>query len=131
MVAVCHQLLVNSGKITPQEAEPKLDQAYRAVLEKYPDCPLAEQACLGLGKLSFDKGQWDQAALSFGQFLERYPQARQGPLAVIYLGMTYEKSGKPDVAAELYRTFLKITDPHDPRLNQARARLEGKKEVEQ
>ena len=130
MVAVCHQLLVNSGKITPHEAEPKLDQAYRAVLERYPDCPLAEQAYLGLGKLSFDKGQWDQAALYFGQFLERYPQARQGPLAVIYLGMTYERSGRPGVAAELYQTFLNITDPKDPRLNKIRASLEGKKEVE-
>jgi TolA-binding protein len=130
MLPVCYVALVRSGKIAKEEAEPKLEEAYRAVIEKYPDCPLADQAYLGLGRLNFNKGQWDRAALYFGQFLERYPRARQRSLAVVYLGMIYEKSGKPEVGADLYRTFLKITDPNDPRLNQARASLQGKREVE-
>jgi TolA-binding protein len=106
-----------------------MEQAYKAVIEKYPDCLLAEQAYFGLAMLNFHKGRWDQASLYFGQFLEGYPQSWQRPLAAVYLGMSYEKSGQPDVAADLYRTLLEIADPKDPRLEKLRASLEGKKEV--
>jgi tetratricopeptide (TPR) repeat protein len=130
LLAACYEALVGSGKITKEEGEPKIRQAYQAVIQEYPDCSLAESTYVKLGLLNLSKGEYDQAAQCLGQFVERYPQARQRPLALIYLGITYERSGKPEVAAELYRSFLKITDPNDPGLNSVRASLEGKKEVE-
>ncbi len=130
LLAACYQALIGSGRITKEEGEPKIEQAYQAVIQEYPDCSLAGSTCLKLGLLNLSKGEYDRAAHFLGQFVDRYPQARQRSLALIYMGITYEKSGKPEVAAELYRSFLKITDPNDPRLNSVRASLEGKKEVE-
>ena len=40
MLALCYETLVRSGKMTKQEAEPKIEQAHKAVVEKYPDHPV-------------------------------------------------------------------------------------------
>jgi cytochrome c-type biogenesis protein CcmH/NrfG len=74
--------------------------------------------------------RWDEAAAYLQQFVERYPQTKPWRLAVIHLGIAYEKKGQPDAAAELYRTFLQIADPDDPRIKKVRTRFEQRKEVE-
>jgi len=93
------------------------------VLEKYPDCSLAQGAYLKLGRLNLAKKQWAQAGDYFGMFLNRYPQAKQRRGVIPYLALTYEQQGKPDAAAELYR-ILGITDPADRRLKAIKARIE-------
>ena len=71
-----------------------------------------------------------QVAGYLQQFVERYPETKPWRLAVIHLGIAYEKKGQPDVAAELYRMLLGAADPQDPRIEKVRTRFEQRKEVE-
>jgi len=89
MIALCYETLARSGQMTAQEAEPKIEQAYEAVLERYPGGPLTERAVLNLGQLNFRKGQWDKAASYFGLFLEKYPNSSHWHHALVSLGITY------------------------------------------
>jgi TolA-binding protein len=129
MLALCYETLVRSGKITQESAEPKMEQAYKNVLERYSDCSLAAQTYLNLSTLYLNKGQWDQAAAYLQPFLERYPQAKQWPEALILLAITYERRGKPEIAAELYRSYLQNGSPDDPFVKMVQAKLEEQKEV--
>lgn len=131
MTGLCYEMLVRSGRMTEQEAQPKIEQAYRAVVEKYSNCPLAPETYIKLGVLNLNRGRWDEAAGYLQQFVERYPQTKPWRLVVIHLGIAYEKKGQPDAAADLYRTFLQIADPDDPRIKKVRARFDQQKEVEQ
>lgn len=130
MLAVCYETLVRSGRMTKEVAWPKLEAAYKGVLEKYLDSPSAEQAYLKLGILYLSKAEPAQAAVYFQQFLERYPRAKQWTHALILLGMTYDQRGKPEIAAELYRSYLDTANPDDPRIKLLRARLDKEQEVQ-
>ncbi len=125
MLAQCYETLARSGKVTKEEAEPKLEEAYSAVVHKYADCPLAEQTYVKLGMLNFRKGQWDQAVTSFAKYLERYPQTNRWRYVLIYLGATYERQGKREAAAELYRAYLGVADRDDPRVKLVQAKLDN------
>jgi len=130
MIGLCYRTLVGSAQISEQEAAPKIEQAYKAVIEKYTDCSLAPEAYINLGMFNLLRGRWDEGAKYLQQYVERYPETKPWPLTVIHLGIAYEKKGQPDVAAELYRTFLGATGPDDPRVENVRARFEQQKEVE-
>jgi TolA-binding protein len=130
MLAHAFEALARSGKMTKQEAEPKIEQAHRAVLERYPDCSLAAPACLALADLHLKNQRWDQAAPYLQQFLERYPQAREWANALILLGLTYERRDKPEIAAELYRSYLASATQDDPRVKMVQAKLDEGKEVQ-
>jgi tetratricopeptide (TPR) repeat protein len=123
-VGMYYEKLRDSGDLPPSEADPKIEQAYKAVIEKYPDCSSVRHACLRLGSINFGKGQWTEAAKYFELFLEKYPEDIRWHGVLYDLGRVYEKMGEPSLAAEVYRAFVEISDQNDPRVKAVKAKLE-------
>jgi len=123
LIGECYEKLRNSGKLEEAQANAKIIQAYKAVIEKYPDSSLVGHACIKLGTMNFEASQWDEAAMYFGQFLEKCPGDIQETTALYHLGRTYENMGELDTAAEVYRIFLEGAEPGDYRIETVTARL--------
>jgi len=69
LIGECYEKLRDSGKIPKSEAEPEIEKAYYAVIEKYPDCSLVGHACLKLGDMYLQKGERDKAGACLELFL--------------------------------------------------------------
>ena len=70
LIGSCYERLRSSGSLPESEANSKIEQAYEAVVEKYPDCSLVKPALQKLGWLNFKKGQLALAAEYWELFLE-------------------------------------------------------------
>jgi tetratricopeptide (TPR) repeat protein len=70
LIGECYEKLRNSGGISKAEAEPKIEQAYQAVIERYPECSLVGYACLKLSDMYLQKGSRDEAAACLELFLK-------------------------------------------------------------
>jgi len=68
-VGMYYEKLRNSGGIPKTEAAPKIEQAYQAVLEKYPESKSAPSAALKLGHLNLKRGQRAEAVIYYEIFL--------------------------------------------------------------
>ena len=65
-----YETLRNSGKIPKEQANPIIEQAYTAVLTKYPDCYVANYAAFQLAGMSAEKGDKISAIAYYKKFLE-------------------------------------------------------------
>jgi len=130
MVAECYKDLIKSGQLQESEAEAKIEQAYKAVIEKYPDCSLVGYACLKVGWRNFDKGRWATAAEYFELLLEKHPNDNQRQNILYKLGQAYENMGKLELATDIYGLFLEMSDPNDCRVENLQKRIEKFKGVE-
>jgi tetratricopeptide (TPR) repeat protein len=72
-IGLYYERLRDSGAITASEANPKIEQAYRAVVEKYPNSEPAPHIALKLARENFEKEQWKQAATYFEFYLGKFP----------------------------------------------------------
>jgi tetratricopeptide (TPR) repeat protein len=120
----CYEGLRYTGVLPESEANPRIEQAYRAVIQKYPGSELVPDAALRLGQLNFNKSQWVDAAMYFELFLEKSPDDPRWSYVLYDLGRAYEKMGKLDLAAGVYRTFIQMARPTDARIKTVKARLE-------
>ena len=68
-VGMYYEKLRNSGRLPELEANPKIEQAYQAVVEKYPDSKSVPYSALKLGHLYFKRGQLVEASLYYELFL--------------------------------------------------------------
>ncbi len=66
-VGYCYEAMVKLGEISEAEAQPVIEEAYERVLERYPDCYLADYAALQLGEMNFARGDF-AAAMSWAAF---------------------------------------------------------------
>ena len=71
LIGECYEKLRDSGAISEAEANPLIEQAYQAVIEKYPDCSLVGHACLKLGDMYLQKGSRDEAVACLELFLAK------------------------------------------------------------
>ena len=115
-IAAYYERLRNSGSLPPSQANPKIEVAYRQVVERYPNSASVNHALLELGRLHFATGKWANAAYYLSLFLEKQ-HANQAECRLLYplLGKAYENSGQLDKAQQVYRQFIGISDPTDPR----------------
>jgi len=130
MVAECYKDLIKSGQLQESEAEAKIEQAYEAVIEKYPNCSLVDNACLRLAGLNFKNERWATAAEYFELYLEAYSDDRRQQNILLNLGFAYEKMGELATAAEVYGQFIEIAGPDDCRVKNLQKRIEKLKGVE-
>jgi len=123
LIGECYENLKQLGNLPPSAADPNIVEAYKGVIEKYPDCSLVGHACLKLGTMNFGASQWDEAARYFGLFLEKRPGDVQEATALYHLGRTYENMGQFDTATEVYRMFLEKAEPGDYRIETVTAKV--------
>jgi len=126
-VGFYYEKLKKSKGASESQVDAKIKQAYKAVIEKYPDSESAPYAALRLGKLYFNKNQWPDAAYYFDLFVQidngRAPN--HVLINVLYdLGKTYKEMGKLDMAVEMYRIFIEIAAQDDPRVETVKGTLQ-------
>ncbi|MGA2071028.1 MAG: tetratricopeptide repeat protein [Sedimentisphaerales bacterium] len=115
LIGVCYERLQKSGALTEEQAYPLTEQAYKAVIEKYPDNPYAEYACTRLGWMNFNKGRWADAAHYSELFLQKCRQDDPRINETLYhLGVAYENMGNSEAALKTYRLFLDKADSTTP-----------------
>jgi tetratricopeptide (TPR) repeat protein len=131
LIAKYYERLRDTGGISKSEAEPLIEQAYQAVVEKYPDSDPARYVLLRLAWQSVDNGQWDEAANYLAMFLDRYPDAPQVPDALYRLAEAYTQIGEPGAAVCAYQEFISTARPDDRRIEAVQARLEELKGTNQ
>ena len=123
-IGMYYERLRNSGGISESEANPKIEEAYQAVVEKYPGSKSAKDACLKLGQMSFKIGQWVEAAVYFELFLEKAPDDPRAHRVMYDLGRAYEKMGQLELAAQVYKEFINTAEPNAPLVERIKSRLE-------
>ncbi|MHC4461691.1 MAG: tetratricopeptide repeat protein, partial [Planctomycetota bacterium] len=126
-VGMYYEILRNSGTLQESEANPKIEQAYKSVIEKYPDSKSAPQAALKLGRLSVDRGQWVEVAMYFELWLQKEPEGRRRSRVISTLydrGRVLEKKAEFDSAAAMYAVFISFAETGDPRVKSATDSLE-------
>ena len=69
LIGNCYEKLKYFGTLPESEADPKIEQAYQSVVEKYPDCAMVPTASLKLGHLNLKRGQKIEAYQYFEIFL--------------------------------------------------------------
>lgn len=119
-----YERLGHSGCIAQLQAEPKIEHAYEALIEKYPDSPDFRHAALTLAELYFREGQWPDAAAYFELLLQKYPPD-QRPASILYkLARAYEEMGQFGLAEQFYGEFIESAYPTDPRIEDVKIKLE-------
>ena len=122
-----YESLRDSGGIPESEADLKIQQAYQAVVEKYPDSQSAPFAALKLGQINLAKRQWPDVAYYLELFV--YQEDGEKPYflftgALYDLGQAYEQLDMLDRAIEVYGVFMQTADPDDSRIKTVKAKLE-------
>jgi len=74
LVARYYEKLRDSGAIAEAEANPRIKEAYQAVVENYPDNRWVETALLKLGRMCLEEDQLVDAIMYFEMFLEKSPE---------------------------------------------------------
>ncbi|MHC4545586.1 MAG: LamG-like jellyroll fold domain-containing protein [Planctomycetota bacterium] len=69
LVGKNYEILRDSNSVTESEANPKIEQAYKGVVEKYPDSKSAPSAALKLARMNLLRGQRVEAAMYYELFL--------------------------------------------------------------
>jgi TolA-binding protein len=119
-----YERLGHSGRIAQSQAAPKTEQAYEALIEKYPDSPDFKHAALMLAEQYFKEGQWSDAAAYLELLLQKYPPD-QRPASTLYkLARAYDEMGQFDLAEQFYVEFIENAYPTDLRIEDAKSRLE-------
>jgi len=129
-IGQCFESLRQSGMMSVFEANKHIKQPYDVIIKKYPDCEWFKYACLKLGQISFEAGQWLEAAQYFELFLQRCPENHWRNRVLYPLGRAYDKMGQLDLAAEIYTDFIKTTDTTMLRAEKVKTRLEELRRVE-
>jgi len=124
LIGECYEKWRYSNNIPESEVNPLIEQAYKAVIEKYPDCSLVGHSCLRLAEPLLQKGEWAEAAMYFELFLEKRPEDPRRIDVLYDLGQTYEKMGEADSAAQIYRAFIETANPNNPRIETVKAKIE-------
>lgn len=126
-VGFYYEKLKKSKGPSESQLDAKIEQAYKAVIEKYPDSESAPYAALRLGKLYFNKNLWADAAYYFELFVGMNNGQTPNHVftsALYDLARSYEKMGNHDMAVAMYRIFIEIADQDDLRIETVRATLQ-------
>ena len=126
-VGMYYERLLRAGGITESEAAPKIEQAYTAVVENYPESKSAPVAALKLGQINLARRQWPDVAY----YLELFVIKEDGEAphflftgAMYDLGRAYEQLGELDRAIVVYGVFMQTAGPDDARIKTVKAKLE-------
>jgi TolA-binding protein len=117
----CYEKLRDTG--ADPNAEANMEQAFKAVIENYPDCPSDGHACLKLAGIYFSRNNPAKAAYYLELFLEKNYDDPRVPKVLYDLGGAYEQMGQLDLAVETYTKFIE-EDPNNRLVETVKAKLE-------
>jgi len=107
----------------------KYDEAERALstfVDEYPDHPLAGNANYWLGEAYYVRKDYSNAALTFAQTFQKYPQSGKAPDSLLKLGMSLAALGETADACKALHE-LKVRYPKAPEGTKQRAAKEWAK----
>lgn len=119
----CYEKLKKSGRLAASQADPKIEQAYKAVIENHPDRSVAGNAYLKLARMASEKGQLDKVAGYYEDFLNNYPKNKRYTNILFRFGRIYEKMDKLEQAAQIYQLLVKQGNPDKPLVKGAMLKL--------
>ena len=126
-IGKCYESLKDAGTLPGSEADLKIEQAYKTVLENYLDSASAIDACFKLGWLNFRKGLWPESVHYWELSREKLGVSPKDykALNILYpLGRAYEELGRFDLAVKAYSEFINVAPSIDPRVDKVKSRLE-------
>lgn len=88
----------------------KYDAAQTALkdfLATYPENDLAGNAQYWLGETYYVQGQYDEAAVAFGQGLKKYKNSKKGADSLLKMGMSLARLDKKDEACDAFANMQK------------------------
>ena len=110
----------NRAQVTNPDLENQAAQVYQEAIKslskqlgKFPDGPLAPQACFYRAEALYAIGQLSEAAGSYQPFLKQYRQHPLRPQALYGLGVAQQESNKRTEAAAIFTTFLSDYPEHE------------------
>ena len=123
MIGVCYEELTDSPDVamSVDEADLRIEAAYLAVVENWPEDCLADSACFRLGWLYFGKERWTDAIVYFEMYRQRKPDHYR---FLYMLGRAYEKIGDNELAITIYEEYLAKAREGDRRIEDVQARLD-------
>ena len=78
------------------------EQALRTFVEQYPEHPLAGNASYWLGETFYVRQDYDNAALTFAEGFQKYPQGGKAPDSLLKLGMSLAALGETGDACKAF-----------------------------
>lgn len=82
------------------------EQALRAFVDAHPEHDLAGNATYWLGETHYVRGQYDQAAVTFAEGFQSYPDGGKAPDNLLKLGMSLAQIDRMDDACGIYAELL-------------------------
>jgi TolA-binding protein len=132
-VGDCYEKLKSAGAVGAAEADAKIERAYRAVLEDYPNCRAAGTAAMRLGRYFYEKHNWLEAAKYLELFLlknEGKEDTRIFLDVLAHLATVYENMGQHDAALQVCTRLTNLTGEEDLRVRLVRASMRRSQEKE-
>ena len=127
MIGACYRQMYNLGEISKEESDAGILNAYEAVMEKYPDCPMGQSVCLEMAKMNYENGKLDKAANNYIEFLDKYQESENWHKALVNLGKLYEEQQKPQMAIEIYELYLETVSLDDSFVKMMKSKIENMK----
>ncbi|MBS40123.1 MAG: tol-pal system protein YbgF [Rhodospirillales bacterium] len=97
------------------------EQAFTAFIRAHPTHPFASNAFYWLGRTFFVRDNFEQAASTFAQGFQRFPNSKKAQATLLNLGMSLSKLGKDQEACMTYKklrkTFKNLTSRVNRRLD--------------
>jgi tol-pal system protein YbgF len=78
------------------------EQALRTFVDQYPEHPLAGNASYWLGETFYVRQDYDNAALTFAEGFQKYPQSGKAPDSLLKLGMSLAALGESSDACKAF-----------------------------
>lgn len=99
---------------------PAAEQAFRDFLARYPDHELSANAQYWLGETFYVRKDYDNAAATFLQGYQKFPESAKGPDFLLKLGMSLRRSGSNEEACA---AFAELSDKYPQMSASIRQRL--------
>lgn len=102
----------------------KAREGFQAVVSRFPDSNLADNAQFWIGECYFREGNFKQAILEYEKVISQYPKSAKVPAALFKQGMAFEKLGDLESARYLY-TKVNKDYPETDQARMAEVRLKN------
>ena len=113
LIGCCYEGLRDEGLLSESEANTKIEEAYKKVIQNYPNCGLTNHASIELGRMKFNEANWSEAAMYFEIFIDKCDYDNRVPYVLEKLGQSYEQMGQLEAAIQVYSTFIESSEPNE------------------